>query len=204
VGLPVRAAGDARTANRVLCEAGRPSLELNPGRVDPRNPAFSGSRKPLAGEFTFRGETFFVIGVHLSSKGGDDPLFGRAQPPVLHSAARRIEQARAVNAFVVELLACDPDANAIVLGDTNDFQFSAPIQALQGDELYNLMDLLPENERYSYLYEGNSQVLDQALVSEHVWGAFAPEYDVVHVNAEFKASTQVSDHDPAVVGLTVP
>jgi predicted extracellular nuclease len=66
------------------------------------------------------------------------------------------------------------------------------------------MELLPENERYSYVYQGNSQVLDQALVSGNVWDAMSPEYDVVHVNAEFKHGEQVSDHDPAVVGLTPP
>jgi predicted extracellular nuclease len=203
VGLPVRSAGDARTANRVLCDAGQAALELNPGRVDPRNSAFSGSRKPLAGEFTFDGETFYLIGVHFNSKGGDDPLFGRNQPPGLHSQHQRTEQAQAVNDFVVDLLACDPDANVIVLGDTNDFHFSLPIETLQGNELYNLMDLLPENERYSYIYQGNSQVLDQMFVSEHVFDQMNPEYDVVHVNAEFRHGTQVSDHDPAVVGLTV-
>jgi predicted extracellular nuclease len=202
VSLPVRSAGDARTANRVLCDAGQAALELNPGRVDPRNPAFGGSRKPLAGEFTFNGETFYVIGVHFNSKGSDDALFGRTQPPVLHSERQRAEQAQVVNDFVDQVLACDPDANVIVLGDTNDFYFSAPIAALQGDVLYNLMELLPENERYSYVYQGNSQVLDQVFVSENVFDQMAPEYDVVHVNAEFRHGTQVSDHDPAVVGLT--
>jgi uncharacterized protein len=202
VGLPVRSAGDARTANRVLCDAGQAVLELNPGRVDPRNGAFGGSRKPLAGEFTFNGETLFVIGVHFNSKGGDEALFGRNQPPALNSARQRTEQAQAVNSFVDDLLACDPNANVIVLGDTNDFHFSAPIEALQGNELYNLMELLPENERYSYVYQGNSQVLDQMFVSEHVFDHMEPEYDVVHVNAEFKHGEQVSDHDPAVVGLT--
>jgi predicted extracellular nuclease len=107
---------------------------------------------------------------------------------------------------VSEILGCAPDANVLVLGDTNDFQFSAPIAALrgagQGNELYNLMDLLPEDEQYSYIYQGNSQVLDQMLVSENVLDRMNPEYDVVHVNAEFKHGEQVSDHDPAVVGLT--
>jgi predicted extracellular nuclease len=157
----------------------------------------------LIGEFTFAGETVFVVGVHFNSKGGDDPLFGRRQPPRLGSEVQRINQARAVNTFVDEILACDPQANVVVLGDVNDFQFSPAVEALKGDALHNLMDLLPERERYSYVYQGNSQVLDQILVSAHVLGALSPEYDIVHVNAEFMHEEQVSDHDPSVVRLTL-
>ena len=45
------------------------------------------------------------------------------------------------------------------------------------------MDTLPKAERYSYVFEGNSQVLDQILVSENLLGAFGIEYDPVHVDA---------------------
>ena len=44
---------------------------------------------------------------------------------------------------------------------------------------------LRKAERYSYVFEGNSQVLDQILVSENLLGNFGIEYDPVHVNAEF-------------------
>jgi predicted extracellular nuclease len=201
VRLEPRPGGDARTDTRVLCQAGQATLDPNPGRVDPRNPAFGDSRKPLAGQFTFGGQTIYVIGVHFSSKGGDEPLFGRRQPPARHSERARIEQAQAVNDFVDQILACDPGAVIVVLGDVNDFQFSSAVAALQGGVLYNLMETLPPNERYSYIYEGNSQVLDQILVSKAAFDELSPEYDVVHVNAEFKHGTQVSDHDPAVVRL---
>ena len=203
VGLVARPGGDATTPNHVLCADGVASLALNPGRVDPGHPAFRSSRKPLAGEFTFNGQTVILIGVHFNSKGGDDPLFGRRQPPRLGTETQRVNQARAVNAFVNEILACDPEANVIVLGDVNDFQFSPTVDALKGDVLHNLMDLLPENEQYSYVYQGNSQVLDQILVSGHVLDRLSPEYDVVHVNAEFTHDEQVSDHDPAVVRLSL-
>jgi hypothetical protein len=59
-----------------------------------------------------------------------------------------------------------------------------------------LFDRLPERERYSYVFDGNSQVLDQILVSRSLWDR-DPKYDVVHVNAEF--FDQASDHDPQVV-----
>jgi hypothetical protein len=193
------AAGDATTANSVLCTSGVPALALNPGRIDPANAAFIDSRKPLAGQFEFAGETIFVVGVHFSSKGGDDPLFGNMQPPVRYTEAARIAQAQAVNGFVASILACEPQAKAIVLGDVNDFQFSAPVAALKGSILTNLMDLLPFAEQYSYVFQGNSQVLDQAVVSASLIAQNKPVYDVVHVNAEF--ASQVSDHDPSVAAF---
>ncbi len=77
-----RPGGDSTTPTTVVAGPGGPQLSASPGRVDPANPAWSASRKPLAGEFTFRGERFFLITNHFNSKGGDNPLFGRFQPPV--------------------------------------------------------------------------------------------------------------------------
>jgi predicted extracellular nuclease len=46
-----------------------------------------------------------VIAAHLSSKGGDDPLYGNQQPPVFHSAVdERIPQAEKTNQFIAEIL----------------------------------------------------------------------------------------------------
>ena len=64
--------------------AAAPRTRSRPCRPD--EPSVTDSRKPLAGEFVFRGQTIFVIGNHFNSKGGDDPLMGRFQPP---SAVRR-------------------------------------------------------------------------------------------------------------------
>ncbi|CAM5263573.1 Endonuclease/exonuclease/phosphatase domain-containing protein OS=Streptomyces fumanus OX=67302 GN=GCM10018772_65180 PE=4 SV=1 [Streptomyces fumanus] len=59
------------------------------------------------------------------------------------------------------------------------------------------MKSLPEDERYSYVYQGNSQVLDQILVSPAIRRGGHFTYDSVHVNAEFH--DQISDHDPQVL-----
>jgi predicted extracellular nuclease len=103
-----------------------------------------------------------------------------------------------INSFVAEILACQPDANVIVLGDMNDFDFSLPVQALAGDELTNLATLLPANQRYSYIYQGNSQLFDQILVSRSLMNDHDPAFDLVHINAEFPEDQQVTDHDPAI------
>ena len=70
-------------------------------------------------------------------------------------------QAQVVNDFVDQLVAADPQANVIVFGDINDLEFSQTVQLLEGDVLTTLMDTLPQAERYSYVFEGNSQVLEQ-------------------------------------------
>ena len=47
----------------------------------------------------------------------------------------------------------------------------------------NLMETLDRDERYSYVFEGNTQTLDQILVTRAL--RRGAEYDSVHVNAEF-------------------
>jgi predicted extracellular nuclease len=194
-----RPGGTSTAATSVVSRPSGPQLSYSPGRIDPENAAFANSRKPLAGEFRVRGRKVFVVVNHLNSKGGDDPLFGRFQPPTRSSEAQRHQQATIVNAFVDSILALDSRANVIVLGDINDFEFSETVDILEGGVLTSLMDILPKAERYSYVFEGNSQVLDQILVSDNLLSHFGVEYDVVHVNSEF--FDQASDHDPQVARL---
>ncbi|WP_092530344.1 endonuclease/exonuclease/phosphatase family protein [Amycolatopsis arida] len=190
-----RPGGDATTPVRVERSRGKARLSISPGRVDPTDPAWEDSRKPLAGEFVFRGRTVFVVANHFASKGGDQPLHGRFQPPTRGSETQRIAQARVLRAFVDELLAADRGANVVVAGDINDYAFSPTVRTLtEGGALTALIDTLPETERYSYVFEGRSQVLDHVLISRAPRGV---DYDVVHLNAEF--AEQASDHDPQVV-----
>ena len=169
-----RPGGTATAATAVLAGAEGPQLSFSPGRIDPANVAFNAdaaagtfaSRKPLAGEFVFKGNRLFVIANHFNSKGGDQPLFGRFQPPALVTEAQRVLQAGVVRGFVQSILALDGDAKVVVLGDLNDFEFSPPLALLKSTPLHDLVELLPEGERYTYVFEGNSQVLDHILVSE--------------------------------------
>ncbi|WP_328402052.1 endonuclease/exonuclease/phosphatase family protein [Streptomyces sp. NBC_00390] len=190
-----RAGGNATAATGVTKEYGHAALTFSPGRIDPANTAWESSRKPLAGEFVFRGRTVFVIANHFGSKGGDEGLTSHHQPPVRSSEAKRLLQAQAVNTFVKDILKADRHADVVVLGDINDFEFSETTKALtDGGALYPAIKSLPSWERYSYVYQGNSQVLDQILTSPSI-GDFS--YDSVHINAEF--ADQNSDHDPQVL-----
>jgi hypothetical protein len=194
-----RPGGTATAATSVLAgPAGKPQLSFSPGRIDPNNPFFADSRKPLAGEFRFRGQTIFVIANHFNSKGGDQPLYGRFQPPTRSSEITRTQQAAIVNGFVDQILARDPAARVVVLGDINDFEFSPALRTLEGGVLTSLIKTLPKNERYTYNFEGNAQTLDHILVSNNLLNRVAA-FEVVHVNSE--RADQVSDHDPQVAVL---
>ncbi|MZE70561.1 endonuclease/exonuclease/phosphatase family protein [Streptomyces sp. SID5789] len=193
-----RAGGDATTATGVRRVRGEAELTHSPGRVDPANPAWANSRKPLASEFVFRGRTVFVIANHFNSKGGDQGLTAQYQPPSRSSETQRHLQAKAVNTFVKDILSAQRNADVVALGDINDFEFSETARILEdGGALWSAVKSLPRSERYSYVYQGNSQVLDQILVSPSIRWAGRLSYDSVHVNAEFH--DQVSDHDPQVL-----
>jgi predicted extracellular nuclease len=193
-----RAGGDATTAVGVTKDHGKAALTVSPGRIDPANAAWASSRKPLAGEFVFRGRTVFVIANHFNSKGGDQGLTSQYQPPVRSSETQRHQQATLVNAFVKDILATQKNADVIALGDINDFEFSGTAKILEGDgELWSAIKSLPKSERYTYDYQGNSQVLDQILVSPSIRRGCDFEYDSVHINSEFH--DQISDHDPQVL-----
>ncbi len=162
--------------------------------------AFASSRKPLVGQFTFNGETVTVVGNHFNSKGGDQPVYGVTQPPVLSSETQRMQQATIVANYVDGLLDANASAKVIVLGDLNDFQFSNPVGVLKGVGLSSLVETLPANERYSYDFEGNAQVLDHIMVSPSMLAANSG-FDVVHINSEF--ASQLSDHDPSVARFAI-
>ena len=196
-----RPGGDATTPVTVETgDDGSAQLSVSPGRIDPGNDAWFESRKPLAGEFVFNGEKVIVVVNHFNSKGGDQNADGRYQPPERVTEVQRIQQAEVVNGFVRDILAVDPQAGVVIAGDINDYQFSPALEALTGGDdpvLVDLINTLPETERYTYVFNGISQVLDHILVSPAL--ASAAEYEVVHLNAEF--SQQASDHDPQVVRL---
>ncbi|MEU0969367.1 lamin tail domain-containing protein [Streptomyces sp. NPDC005917] len=196
------ATGDASTTavSVVKDRKGQAHLSASPGRIDPTSAAWTNSRKPLVGEFVFKGQTVFVIANHFISKGGDDPIHGRYQDPTRSSETQRKLQAEEENAFVESLLAADPRAQIVAAGDLNDFEFSDAVKTLTNDgaDLTDLINTLPVGQRYSYVYDGNSQTLDHILTSPSITHY---DYDVVHINSEF--ADRASDHDPQVVRIDV-
>ena len=76
-----------------------PELTYNPGLIDPSNPVWENSRKPLAAawETVDGGNTFFTINVHLTSKGGSSGIEGDARPPVNGGVEKRTLQAEIIS-----------------------------------------------------------------------------------------------------------
>lgn len=198
-----RSGATAATSVRVVVGSEGIQLSHSPGRIDPANSAFFDSRKPLAGEFLFYGQRLFVIANHFNSKQGDDPLFGRFQPPSFSTEVKRVQQAQIVNQFADSLLQLDPDVKIIVLGDFNDYPFSTTLETLSGGVYNNLVAGLPAEEQYTYLFEGNSQAIDHILVSPGITASGSPIVDIVHMNAEFLDSQRPTDHDPVIAQITL-
>ena len=176
----------------------------------------SPGREPLVGVFDFNGYEITVIGNHFKSKGGDDALYGIHQPAIRDSEIQRKLQAHAVRDYVDILLTANPKANIVVAGDFNDFQFAEPgegddhpLAILTGDTdlvLHNLINKVKQSKRFTYIYDGNAQVLDHILVSTALQEQLK-KIQISHFNANSAAVHSIdplipnrsSDHDPVTV-----
>lgn len=172
------------------------SAELVPGD------AFTGSRSPLAAEFAFNGQTVTVIDVHSTSRGGSDYAWGANQPATQAGDSSRTAQAEAIKAYTDSLQAADPAAKLVILGDFNGYYYETALSTFTNDGSFtNLYTLLPEEERYSYLYEGASQAFDNILVSQNLLNGTS--FDAVHVNSEQTVQV-ITDHDQVVATIYLP
>ncbi|ETI23805.1 hypothetical protein G647_05611 [Cladophialophora carrionii CBS 160.54] len=199
--------GTVLDANAVLPG---PTLKYNPGLIDPANAAWENSRKPIAAQWeTVRDKaTLFTVNVHFTSKGGSSTIEGDPRPPVNGGVDKRVAQATVVGDFVARILAEDPAAAVVAAGDFNEFAFVAPLEtfvAVSG--LVNLDDAagVAAKERYTYLFEMNSQELDHMFVSPKIAGSPGgrPDLKHVHVNTWVASAEQLSDHDPSVARLDI-
>src|SRR5919106_4743582 len=200
--------------------------------VLPDGGLFSGSatirpgREPLVGFFTIDDVDAIVVGNHLKSKGGpqfgvdpleagDDPLYGAFQPPTRWTEIQlRHQQADYVRDLVDLLLEDNPGANLLVGGDLNDFAFPEPgegqdtvarITDSPTDPLTNIIPLVAEERRYTFIFEGKSQVLDHMLLNARM-EALLRDQNIAHFNTDYPSTfgsnpaitLRSSDHDPLV------
>ena len=186
-------------------EADGLKLTQNPARIGVGDAAFDSCRKSLVAHFKFLdsvngGKDFFVINNHLTSKRGDGSIWGAQQPVVRASEVNRHKQAEAITAFINSVKAKRSDARIISVGDYNDFWFSETIDKVKNAGMKNAIEEeLSANERYTYVYDGHSQTLDNILVTNNIAINYA---DVLHLNAEFSPKVRLSDHDPVFVQLS--
>jgi predicted extracellular nuclease len=191
--------------------------DIVPGVSDAFGPASaSPGREPLVGMFNVgpNGQEITIVGNHFKSKSGDDPPFGVNDPFQRPTEVQRKMQAQVVRDYINLLFDENPNALVMVAGDLNDFQFSEPEEGPDhpvgilegfGDEvpMYDLINSEKPAETFSYIFDGNSQVLDHMLVSptllNHVQAS-----DILHFDASYPAllggvdgtPIRSSDHDP--------
>lgn len=153
-------------------------------------------RPPLELQLRRFGMRLNIITNHFSSKSAPD--------------ACRDAQAAFVRDRVAEIEAGPLGREAIVLGDLNAFEDETPLGVLEGPEtsLDNLWDLAPEQERYSYAFQGKLQTLDHILVTEGLQDRVA-SMRYAHFDNDYFDRTpwrdyghKVSDHDPPVLTLS--
>ncbi len=198
----------------VTFESLTPAVLADAGVSNPN--AFNGTRNPLLAEFMFRGKKITIINNHWTSRSGSTPIFGGPQPFIQAGEGEREAHAQALNEFVNSLLKVKPKLRVIVLGDLNTFEFTNDLKDIlpaasndpsDGDDergkeiLKNLIDTLKDDNVYTFIFEGNSQVLDHSFVTRNLFRR--ADLDIVHVNADFPNvdDTVGSDHEPIVLRL---
>ncbi|WP_242676277.1 ExeM/NucH family extracellular endonuclease [Streptosporangium minutum] len=203
------------------------TMIYKPGRLRPVGAAQSSTdpvfrRPPLIQ--TFRrvqgGQPFTMIVNHFKSKGCDDDATGpdadQGDGQSCYNG-ERVRQAEATLGLIDSLGLPNP----LVLGDLNAYGEEDPIDTLETGGLTSVTKrFVPAPLRYSYLFDGQVGELDHALVgkdllkrvtSATIWHINADESRILDYNTEYNPPAlyrpdafRSSDHDPVVIGLTLP
>ena len=180
---------DGVTVNGAPRQLGR-GTAAQPGTSCGDTPGQVSDRPPLALDVTLPGGTALtVVSNHFASKSSADTC--------------REQQARIVRAEAERLKAAGK--SILVMGDINAFEDESPLVELQqGGTLTNLWNRAPEQERYSFAFQGRLQTLDHALASADLLPKVT-DVRYAHVSNDYAEQPElglhVSDHDPPVVTL---
>lgn len=147
------------------------------------------SRPPIEVTMLIDGQPHIVYVNHFKSKRGGADTTG----------PERIAQAEHINELVEALLSEQPQARIMVIGDFNDYFLSPTLQIMTEEgPLDNALGQVAENERYSYIFSGASQLIDGLLLSPALVERLV-NVQLVHVNADFPDNWQTDitpDHLP--------
>jgi predicted extracellular nuclease len=175
---------------------------------------------------------FSVIVNHLRSLTGIDDVDG------VRVRAKRRAQAEYLANLVQEFQQTNPNEPILLCGDFNAFQFNdgyvdvmgtikgnpAPSDRvvlaspdLVNPDLINLVDSLPapslpvlNNQAYSYVFDGNAQVLDHILVSQNIqsrinkfeYARFDTDFPEIYRNDPNRPE-RISDHDAPIAYISL-
>jgi uncharacterized protein len=168
-----------------------------------------------------------VIANHLRSLSGiDSPTDGN------RVRTKRRAQAEFLANLVQDRQAANPTERIVLVGDFNAFQFSdgyvdvigtvkgTPTPAdevvlassdLVNPDLTDLVEMVPAEQRYSYSFDGNAQVIDHVLATGNLLATFAT-IQFARLDADFPEMLRndparperISDHDPVVATFNLP
>jgi hypothetical protein len=181
----------------------------------------------LEGDYVANGAAFpvTVIGVHGRSLSGIEGTSDSAN----RVRQKRLEQALELAQYIQGIQAADPARRIVVTGDFNAFEFSDGyvdvVGVISGDldpngaiqpghadlvtpDLVNHVKALPGAERYSFVFGGSAQTLDQMLTTANL-ADFVRGFSFTRGNADAPEARQAdpatplrtADHDAAVLFL---
>ena len=194
------------------------------------------NRAPMAQTFmAANGEKFNLIANHLKSKdcGDSTPGAGDADSGDLQGCfnGTRVRQADELRSFTALVQSTSGVTDTLLVGDFNAYAKEDPVYDLTSngfiDQIGRYLDIPASNKYgYSYVFNGSSGRLDQALASNPLspkvtgaseWHINADSPLAIDYNLEFKQPAcptcspdyftnspyRASDHDPIVVGLNL-
>lgn len=198
--LPYFKQGDSK----VDTEIKEGKLTFNPGRLGNNKEFYKDVRKSLVAHLVLKDskKDVFIVVNHLKSKRFDDKIYSKNQPVKRKSEDLRIPEGKYVGQFLKEINKQKPNAIILSMGDMNDFEFSPTLKAMKTNLMVSAVESLPKNQRHTYVYQGNSQVLDNLLVNKKY--AKGMKVDILNINSEFTISQgYFSDHDPVYMQINV-
>jgi predicted extracellular nuclease len=157
------------------------------------------SRPPLVITTTIHLErsdqTVYVLNNHFTSMSeGEIP-----------TEPRRKAQAAWNVTLVQRILAQDPQAHVVVMGDLNSFYDSPPLDVLREAGLRHAYEFVEPDRPYTYIFQGESETLDHILVTPSLYEELA-RVTVLHIGSDYPppipddpSARAVSDHDALVV-----
>ncbi|MCK7592200.1 lamin tail domain-containing protein [Pseudomarimonas salicorniae] len=149
------------------------------------------------------------------------------------SRGKRLQQAVRLAQIVDARQRSNPEEKIVLLGDFNAFEFNDGYVDVMGiisgrpaaanevlayapsplvTPLFNLAATVPAEDRYSYVFAGNTQALDHILINAPLQQQSTPQLHYVRVNSDFgydnaadvSIPVRSSDHDPLVAHLRLP
>lgn len=190
-----------------------------PTGADLANYTTASGRPPLAQRFASvanDGGFWFVVN-HFKSKGSC-PSSGDIEAGQGCWNLARTVQAQALSSFVSKLQA-QGETDVLLMGDINSYLNEDPTKVLETAGYESLLKRMPANERYTYVFGGETGALDHGYASSsmraqvtgvNVWHINADEPTVLDYNTEFNptytysaTAYRASDHDPVILGITL-